>query len=81
MESPKSHTLMTFKGKHLVLFFSPFDFVYVCPTKVGCFCGKVNGFHSMNWEVVAVVVNSHFNSPYIPWKHDHLSHKNITLLC
>ena len=47
-------TLEQFKGKHVVLFFYPKDFTFVCPTELFAFQEKLEEFKSRNTEVVAV---------------------------
>ncbi len=48
-------SLEQFKGKkHVVLFFYPKDFTFVCPTELHAFQEKLEEFKSRNTEVVAV---------------------------
>uniref|UniRef100_A0A2K5C9Y0 Thioredoxin-dependent peroxide reductase, mitochondrial n=1 Tax=Aotus nancymaae TaxID=37293 RepID=A0A2K5C9Y0_AOTNA len=79
----KDPSLDDFKGKYLVLFFYPLDFTFVCPTEIIAFSDKVNKFHDVNCEVVAISVDSHFS--HLVWintprKNGGLGHMNITLL-
>nr|XP_021532625.1 thioredoxin-dependent peroxide reductase, mitochondrial [Aotus nancymaae] len=79
----KDLSLDDFKGKYLVLFFYPLDFTFVCPTEIIAFSDKVNEFHDVNCEVVAVSVDSHFS--HLAWintprKNGGLGHMNIALL-
>ncbi len=49
--------------KHVVLFFYPKDFTFVCPTELHAFQEKLDAFKSRNTEVVAVSTDteqSHF---------------------
>jgi peroxiredoxin (alkyl hydroperoxide reductase subunit C) len=76
----KELSLEDFKGKYLVLFFYPLDFTFVCPTENVAFSDKVNEFHDVNCEVVAISVDSHFS--HLAWidtprKNDSLGHVNI----
>ena len=47
-------TLSQFKGKHVVLFFYPKDFTFVCPSELHAFQASLEEFKSRNVEVVAV---------------------------
>ncbi|KAF8786003.1 peroxiredoxin 1-like [Argiope bruennichi] len=61
----KDISLQDFKGKYLVLFFYPLDFTFVCPTEIIAFSEKAKEFRSLNTEVVAVSVDSHFS--HLAW--------------
>ena len=50
----KDFTLSQFKGKHVVLFFYPKDFTFVCPSELHAFQASLDEFKSRNVEVVAV---------------------------
>ena len=44
-EFKENFTLSQFKGnRHVVLFFYPLDFTFVCPTELHAFQGKLNEF-------------------------------------
>ncbi|MGB0806950.1 MAG: peroxiredoxin [Salibacteraceae bacterium] len=47
-------TLSQFKGKHVVLFFYPKDFTFVCPSELHAFQNNLEEFKSRGVEVVAV---------------------------
>jgi peroxiredoxin (alkyl hydroperoxide reductase subunit C) len=47
-------TLEQFKGKHVVLFFYPKDFTFVCPTELFAFQEKLAEFKSRNVELIAL---------------------------
>lgn len=47
-------TLSQFKGKHVVLFFYPKDFTFVCPSELHAFQASIEEFKSRNVEVIAV---------------------------
>ena len=47
-------TLSQFKGKHVVLFFYPKDFTFVCPSELHAFQDNLEEFKSRGVEVVAV---------------------------
>jgi peroxiredoxin (alkyl hydroperoxide reductase subunit C) len=57
----KKISLNDFKGKHLVLFFYPLDFTFVCPTELHAFSDKIEEFKKRNCELVAVSVDSKFS--------------------
>ncbi|MFH0754678.1 MAG: peroxiredoxin [Candidatus Omnitrophota bacterium] len=58
-------TLGQFKGKHVVLFFYPLDFTFVCPTELHAFAQYLPEFKKRGVEVVAVSVDSHFS--HLAW--------------
>ena len=47
-------TLSQFKGKHVVLFFYPKDFTFVCPSELHAFQESMDEFKARNVEVIAV---------------------------
>jgi peroxiredoxin (alkyl hydroperoxide reductase subunit C) len=47
-------TLSQFKGKHVVLFFYPKDFTFVCPSELHAFQANLDEFKSRGVEVIAV---------------------------
>ena len=53
-EIVKDFTLSQFKGKHVVLFFYPKDFTFVCPSELHAFQASMDEFKSRNVEVIAV---------------------------
>ena len=56
----KKVSLSDFKGKHVLLFFYPLDFTFVCPTEMRAFQEKVEAFKKLNTEVVGVSIDSQF---------------------
>lgn len=55
----ESFTLSQFKGKkHVVLFFYPLDFTYVCPTEMHAFQEQLQEFQDREVEVIAVSTDS-----------------------
>ena len=50
----KDFTLSQFKGKHVVLFFYPKDFTFVCPSELHAFQASLEEFKERNVEVIAV---------------------------
>ncbi|XP_015904892.1 peroxiredoxin [Parasteatoda tepidariorum] len=61
----KEVSLTDYKGKYVVLFFYPLDFTFVCPTEIIAFSEKAKEFQSLNTEVLAVSVDSHFS--HLAW--------------
>ncbi|MBF0386876.1 MAG: peroxiredoxin [Candidatus Omnitrophica bacterium] len=58
-------SLSSLKGKHVVLFFYPLDFTFVCPTELHAFSDKLEEFNKRGVEVVGVSVDSHFS--HLAW--------------
>lgn len=51
-------SLSRFIGKHVVFFFYPLDFTFVCPTELHAFQDQLEEFRCRNTEVVACSVDS-----------------------
>jgi len=61
-EFVENFTLSQFKGKkHVVLFFYPLDFTFVCPTEMHAFQAKLSEFEARNTQVISVSVDSKFS--------------------
>ncbi len=61
-EFVENFTLSQFRGKkHVVLFFYPLDFTFVCPTEMHAFQAKLAEFEARNTQVIAVSVDSKFS--------------------
>mgnify|MGYP003573629101 CR=1 FL=1 len=58
--------LSDYRGKHVVLFFYPLDFTFVCPSEIIAFNKKLDEFKSRNTEVIGISVDSHFS--HFAWK-------------
>ena len=52
--------LSDYKGKHVLLFFYPLDFTFVCPTEILAFDKALPEFKKRKVEVIGVSVDSHF---------------------
>ena len=52
-EIVENFSLSQYKGKHVIFFFYPMDFTFVCPTELHAFQEKLDVFKSLNVEVVA----------------------------
>lgn len=79
----KNISIADYRGKYLVLLFYPADFTFVCPTEIIAFSDRVEEFHALNAEVVAVSTDSHFS--HLAWvntprKQGGLGNMNIPLL-
>ncbi len=57
--------LADYAGKHLVLFFYPLDWTFVCPTEIVAFSDRIADFHQRGAEVVGVSVDSQFS--HLQW--------------
>lgn len=58
-------SLSAFRGKHVLLFFYPLDFTFVCPTELHAFSDKLEEFKKRNTQVIGVSVDSHFS--HLAW--------------
>jgi len=58
--------LSDYRGKHVVLFFYPLDFTFVCPSEIIAFDKALDKFKAKNVEVIGVSVDSHFT--HFAWK-------------
>ncbi len=59
-------TLSAYKGKHVVLYFYPLDFTFVCPTEILAFNEKLDEFKKRNTEVIGVSVDSQYS--HFAWR-------------
>jgi peroxiredoxin 2/4 len=53
-------SLSSLRGKHVVLFFWPLDFTFVCPTEIIAHDHRIAKFKERGVEVVGVSIDSHF---------------------
>lgn len=53
-------------GKHVVLFFYPLDFTFVCPTEIIAFDEKLEEYKKRGAEVIGVSVDSKFS--HLAWQ-------------
>lgn len=53
-------SLSDYKGKHVVLFFWPLDFTFVCPTEILAHHSRVPEFEKRNTQVIGISIDSHF---------------------
>jgi peroxiredoxin (alkyl hydroperoxide reductase subunit C) len=59
-------TLSSLRGKHVVLFFYPLDFTFVCPSEIIAFDERLGEFRERGCEVVGVSVDSHYT--HLAWR-------------
>jgi peroxiredoxin (alkyl hydroperoxide reductase subunit C) len=62
----KEISLADYKGKHVVLFFYPLDFTFVCPTEIIAFSERLEEFKKRGVEVLSCSVDSRFS--HLAWK-------------
>lgn len=67
--------LSDFKGKHLVLFFYPLDFTFVCPSELIAFDHRLEEFKRRNVEVIGISIDSQFT--HLAWKNTHVKDGGI----
>jgi len=58
--------LSDLRGKHVVLFFWPLDFTFVCPTEIIAHDHRLSAFKERGVEVVGVSIDSQFT--HFAWK-------------
>ena len=61
----KEVSLSDYKGKHVVLFFYPLDFTFVCPTELHALQDKYNEFKKRDVELLGISVDSQFS--HLAW--------------
>jgi alkyl hydroperoxide reductase subunit AhpC len=59
-------SLSDYRGKHVLLFFYPLDFTFVCPTEIIAFSDRVKDFADLNVQVLGVSVDSHYS--HLAWR-------------
>lgn len=58
--------LAAYRGKHVVLFFWPLDFTFVCPSEILAFDAKVAEFKERGVELIGVSVDSQYT--HFAWR-------------
>ncbi len=61
----KNISLDDYRGKHVVLFFYPLDFTFVCPTEILAFNDRLDEFKKLGVEVIGASVDSQFT--HLAW--------------
>jgi peroxiredoxin (alkyl hydroperoxide reductase subunit C) len=54
------------RGKHIVLFFYPLDFTFVCPTEIIAFSDRIAEFEALDTAVIGASIDSQFT--HLAWK-------------
>jgi peroxiredoxin (alkyl hydroperoxide reductase subunit C) len=62
----KEISLSDYKGKHVVLFFYPLDFTFVCPTEIIAFSERAADFEALGVQILGVSIDSHFT--HLAWR-------------
>ena len=68
-------TLSDLRGRHVVLFFWPLDFTFVCPSEIVAFDTQLDEFKQRGVEVVGLSVDSHYT--HLAWKNTPLDKGGI----
>ena len=58
--------LEDFRGQHILLFFYPLDFTFVCPTEIVAFSDRAEEFEDRNVQLLGVSVDSHYS--HLAWR-------------
>ncbi len=58
--------LSGYRGKHVILFFYPLDFTFVCPSEIIAFDKALSKFKERNCEVIGISVDSEYS--HFAWK-------------
>ncbi len=67
--------LEDYRGKHVVLFFYPLDFTFVCPTEILEFNHKLAEFEKRGVQVIGCSTDSHFS--HLAWKNQDIKEGGI----
>jgi peroxiredoxin (alkyl hydroperoxide reductase subunit C) len=59
-------SLSDYRGKHVLLFFYPLDFTFVCPTEIIAFSEAAKQFESLGVEILGCSVDSHYT--HLAWR-------------
>lgn len=62
----KTVSLDDYKGKHVVLFFYPLDFTFVCPTEIIAFSNRIAEFEALGVQVLGCSVDSQYT--HLAWR-------------
>ena len=62
----KEISLAEYRGKHVVLFFYPLDFTFVCPTEIIAFSEATDRFEALGVQVLGCSVDSHYT--HLAWR-------------
>ena len=62
----KQVSLADYKGKHVILFFYPLDFTFVCPTEIIAFSDRAAEFEKLGVQLLGCSIDSHFS--HLAWR-------------
>lgn len=62
----KQVSLADYKGKHVVLFFWPLDFTFVCPTEIIAFSDRAGEFAALGVQLLGASIDSQFT--HLAWR-------------
>ncbi|MBI5109537.1 MAG: peroxiredoxin [Rhodocyclales bacterium] len=71
----KDLTLSSFKGRHVVLFFYPLDFTFVCPSELIAFDHRLDEFRKRGVDVIGCSIDSQFT--HLAWKNTPINNGGI----
>ena len=71
----KELKLSSFKGKHVVLFFYPLDFTFVCPSELIAFDHRLDEFKKRGVEVIGCSNDTQFT--HLAWKNTSINNGGI----
>jgi len=67
--------LSDYRGKHVVLFFWPLDFTFVCPTEIIAHDHRIDEFKKRGVEIIGVSIDSKFT--HAAWRNTHIDNGGI----
>jgi len=59
-------SLSQYQGQHVLLFFYPLDFTFVCPTEIIAFSNAAEKFKALGVQLLSCSVDSHFS--HLAWR-------------
>ena len=62
----KEVKLSDYRGKHVLLFFYPLDFTFVCPTEIIAFSDRCSEFEQLGVQILGASVDSQFS--HLAWR-------------
>ncbi|MFW8600984.1 peroxiredoxin [Desulfobacterota bacterium M19] len=68
-------SLSSYRGKHVILFFYPLDFTFVCPSEILAFNKALEEFKKRNCAIIGVSVDSQFT--HFAWKNTPVNNGGI----
>ncbi|MCW9050599.1 MAG: peroxiredoxin [Deltaproteobacteria bacterium] len=71
----ESFSLNDYQGQHIVLFFYPLDFTFVCPTELIAFSHRIADFEKRGVQVIGCSIDSQFT--HLAWRNTPVSEGGI----